>query len=146
MRATCSLGHYSCQSLLTGARSECWRWEVSPRLLQRPLLFLKKAFKSTSNGHRRKKKTRPQAFTSVLALHRFLWPSLLPAMHRPGGIYFKARLYLAVMSTAANYKKLSNALWKCNSCCSTHSLVYYQSALFHVHTTKIKYCSNHLII
>lgn len=31
-------------------------------------------------------------------------------LHRLGGIYFRARLYLAVMSTAANYKKLSNAL------------------------------------
>lgn len=67
-------------------------------------------------------------------------------LHRLGGIYFRARLYLAVMSTAANYKKLSNALWKCNSCCSTQSLVYYKSALLHVHTTKIKYNSNHYIV
>lgn len=67
-------------------------------------------------------------------------------LHRLGGIYFRARLYLAVMSTAVNYKKLSNALWKCNSCCSTQSLVYYKSALLHVHTTKIKYNSNHYIV
>jgi len=67
-------------------------------------------------------------------------------LHRLGGIYFRARLYLAMMSTAADYKKLSNALWKCNSCCSTQSLVYYQSALFHVHTTKIKYSCSHLIM
>lgn len=31
-------------------------------------------------------------------------------LHRLGGTYFRARLYLDVMSTAANYKKISNAL------------------------------------
>lgn len=31
-------------------------------------------------------------------------------LHGLGGIYYRAKLYLAVMSTAANYKKLSNAL------------------------------------
>lgn len=110
----------------------------------------KKNFKGISKGRRKNKQTHPQAFLCWYCIASCDPLSSQQCidfrLHRLGGIYFRARLYLAVMSTAANYKKLSNALWKCNSCCSTQSLVYYKSALLHVHTTKIKYNSNHDIV
>lgn len=146
--------YYSCWSLLTWYRFDCWSWDErfhSVILLQRFLSFLEKKHSTAflmDAGKISKHIPRLLLLCYCIASCDPLSSQQCTdfRLHRLGGIYFRARLYLAVMSTAANYKKLGNALWKCNSCCSTWSLVYYKSALLHVHTTKIKYNSNHYIV